>query len=353
MTTKLRTQCATLLLLAACNTPTTSTMTDIDGNIYPTVTIGSQVWMTANLRTTRYSDGGPIKEVTGDRAWTRLQTAAWCNYKNEHQYDSLQGKRYNGYAAAMPRICPNGWHVPSETEWQQLEITLGMTADQTEQLDDARERGNNKTWFGNSQNTFAAMKQLGFFADLGRGTRAAWDGTFTRNDDIVWWSRSKSDSEEMWYREVDCPGCSVDRDGGSGIGKGSASVINGFCIRCIQDGTGTDQQETSDLYERQKFEELFLGKPKSFVIERLGEPDETDSRNAGMKETGTRTDYEGARDLAESIHGRQVTTYRYVFKDWYRYNDRVFEGTPDNLLHQTWLRFDADGRYVEKVIYKR
>lgn len=333
--------------------PTTSAVTDIDGNTYPTVNIGSQVWMAANLRTTHYRDGRLIREVTGDRAWTRLKTAAWCNYENEQQYDSLKGKLYNGYAAASPKICPNGWHVPSDTEWQQLEITLGMSAGQAEQDGYARERGNDKTWFGNSQNTFAAMKQLGFIADFERGTRAARDGTFNRNDDVVWWSRSKSDSKEMWYREVDCPGCSVDRDGGSGIGKGSASVINGFCIRCVQDGTGSDKQETSDLYERQQFEALFLGKPRSFVEERLGEPDEVDSRYVGLKEAGTRTDYEGARDLAESLHGRQVTTYKYVFKDWFRYDDRVFEGTPDNLIHQTWLRFDADGRYVEKVIHKR
>jgi len=130
-------------------------------------------------------------------------------------------------------------------------------------------------------------------------------------------------------------------------------IVTNAPTTVLKEGEVEAKESLAQRFEKQRFEELLLGKPRSYVIERLGEPDETDSRNAGMKETGTRTDYEGARDLAESINGRQVTTYKYVFKDWFRYNDRVFEGSPDNLIHQTWLRFDADGRYVEKVVYKR
>ncbi len=101
---------------------------DIDGNVYPIVTIGSQVWMTKNLRTTRFNDGTPIPKVEGDSEWSYLNTPAYCWYDNDSvKYDNPYGALYNWYAASSGNICPVGWHVPTENELNTLITYLGGT----------------------------------------------------------------------------------------------------------------------------------------------------------------------------------------------------------------------------------
>ena len=65
------------------DTTTNSTITDVDGNVYTSVIIGTQEWMTENLRTSKYSDGTSIPNVTDDTEWRDLSTAAWCHYDND------------------------------------------------------------------------------------------------------------------------------------------------------------------------------------------------------------------------------------------------------------------------------
>jgi hypothetical protein len=110
------------------------TVTDIDGNVYRNVQIGGQCWMAANLKTTRYRDGTIIPNVTGNSAWTQLTTGAWAHYENSASYENPYGKLYNWYAAANPNICPQGWHVPTDSEWQQLESALGMPGSELGQI---------------------------------------------------------------------------------------------------------------------------------------------------------------------------------------------------------------------------
>jgi len=57
-------------------------MTDQDGNVYKTITIGTQTWMAENLRTTKYRDGSSIPNVTYNTDWINLTTGAYCNYDN-------------------------------------------------------------------------------------------------------------------------------------------------------------------------------------------------------------------------------------------------------------------------------
>lgn len=113
------------------STVTYDTMTDQDGNIYRTVTIGSQTWMAENLRTTKYNEGTSIPNVTGDDKWPGLTSGAYCNTDNTTSDDTIAtyGRLYNWYAVNTGKLAPVGWHVPSRLEWLQLINYLGETAD--------------------------------------------------------------------------------------------------------------------------------------------------------------------------------------------------------------------------------
>ena len=102
------------------------TVTDFDGNVYHTITIGSQVWTVENLKTTHYRDGTAIPFVTDNTAWTALSTGAYCNYNNDESIAAVYGKLYNWYAVVDSRnIAPAGWHAPSYAEWNTLANYLG------------------------------------------------------------------------------------------------------------------------------------------------------------------------------------------------------------------------------------
>ena len=98
---------------------------DVDGNTYKTVTIGTQIWMAENLKTSKYNDGTDIPNVTIAKQWTELTTGAWCNYNNSDSLGKIYGKLYNWYATnpttnGNKNVCPSGWHLPNNTEWNSL-----------------------------------------------------------------------------------------------------------------------------------------------------------------------------------------------------------------------------------------
>ena len=99
---------------------------DGDGNTYTSVTIGTQVWLVENLKTTKLNDGTPIPLVTDQTAWNNLKTIGYCWYdNNETEYKSDYGALYNWYVANNDKICPKGWHVPTDAEWTSLLTFLG------------------------------------------------------------------------------------------------------------------------------------------------------------------------------------------------------------------------------------
>jgi uncharacterized protein (TIGR02145 family) len=105
---------------------TTGSVTDIDGNTYKTVKIGKQWWMAENLATTTYKDGTPIANVIDPIEWGNLTTAAYCWYGNdETSYKDTYGGLYNFYAVETGKLCPDGWHVPSDEEWYMLVYEVG------------------------------------------------------------------------------------------------------------------------------------------------------------------------------------------------------------------------------------
>ncbi len=98
-----------------------TSVTDIDGNVYKIVRIGSQIWMAENLKTTKYCNGDQIPNVTDNTQWLNLTTGAWSYYENNSNYNSIYGKLYNGFTAIDARnVCPCEWHIPTRTEWMQL-----------------------------------------------------------------------------------------------------------------------------------------------------------------------------------------------------------------------------------------
>jgi uncharacterized protein (TIGR02145 family) len=93
---------------------------DVDGNIYHTVTIGTQVWMAEDLKTTRYNDGTAIPYVAGDLEWKNLRSAAYCWYNNDVSNKTVYGALYNWYTTNTGKLCPLGWHVASNSDWETL-----------------------------------------------------------------------------------------------------------------------------------------------------------------------------------------------------------------------------------------
>ena len=110
-------------------------VTDIDGNRYNSVIIGTQEWMKENLNVSKYSDGTIIPQVTDPTQWANLTTGAWCYYNNDPANGAIYGKLYNWYAVAgihdndpnTPNkvLAPTGWIVPFNIEWNGLINFLG------------------------------------------------------------------------------------------------------------------------------------------------------------------------------------------------------------------------------------
>jgi len=116
-----------LILINSCkkdsNIPTQQgiSVTDFDGNVYQTATIGTQIWMVKNLKVNHYRNGDLIPYVTDSSAWRNLTTGACCDYENTQANDSTYGKLYNWFAVNDSRnIAPVGWHVANNDDWQTL-----------------------------------------------------------------------------------------------------------------------------------------------------------------------------------------------------------------------------------------
>jgi uncharacterized protein (TIGR02145 family) len=103
----------------------TSTISDIDGNVYKTVLIGSQCFTKENLKVTKYNDGTSIPDSTNS-TWGTATTGARAEYVGVSGYLGTYGYLYNWYAVNDSRkLCPAGWHVPTHVEWTELVTFLG------------------------------------------------------------------------------------------------------------------------------------------------------------------------------------------------------------------------------------
>lgn len=201
------------------------TMTDQDGNMYKTVTIGTQTWMAENLRTSKYQDGTAIPNVIDNTAWIALTTGAYCNYNNTESTDTIAtyGRLYNWYAATDSRnIAPVGWHVPTDAEWTTLTTYLGGVTVAGSKM---KETGTTH-WI--SPNT-GATNESGFTA-LPSGVRKGYhDGTFgTKGSNGIY----LSSTFDNIFLHLHCP--TVDNSD-THVLYWSGDKDEGFSVRLVKD----------------------------------------------------------------------------------------------------------------------
>jgi uncharacterized protein (TIGR02145 family) len=201
-----------------------SQVTDIDGNAYKTVTIGTQVWMTENLNVEHYRNGDVILQVKEADKWQNLKTGAWCYYENNPEFGKTYGKLYNWYAVNDPRgLTPVGWHIPSDTEWALLIDYLGG-----ENVAGSKLKATtlwDSTLFGYPDQ--AATNESGVSAFPG-GNRTTMNGSFLSLGNAgFYWSASECYEALAWSRILICDYLKAFRDY---FNKG-----NGLSVRCIKD----------------------------------------------------------------------------------------------------------------------
>ncbi len=204
-------------------TLTYGSLTDIDGNLYKTITIGTQTWMAENLRTTRYRNGDAIPLVTGNTAWKNLGSDAYCNYENTTDINKIAttGRLYNWFTVINSRnLAPEGWHIATDAEWITLTTFLGGETLAGGKL---KETGLSH-W--QSPNT-GATNSSGFTA-LPSGRREYTDGSFINlGYDGFWWTKSAYNPDYSWYRYMHYNVTDVYR--------ANFHKQYGFAVRCVKD----------------------------------------------------------------------------------------------------------------------
>ena len=193
-------------------------VTDEDENIYGTVKIGTQVWMAENLKTTKYNDESPIPLVTGNAAWEALTTPAYCWYDNNIGNKAVYDALYNAFTVATNKLCPTGWHVPTDEEWTVLTSYLGVLAGGR-----LKEAG---TTHWNEPN-MDAINDSQFSALPGGYRQAGGEFSESMGECGYWWSSTIEVEGSNFYRDMDCRG--------SEVGRFYDQTENGFSVRCIKD----------------------------------------------------------------------------------------------------------------------
>ena len=199
-------------------------VTDIDGNVYQTVRIGTQVWMKENLKVSRYRNTEPIPTSLTSVDWQNTINGAYSFLNNDVANNATYGKLYNWYAVADSRgLCPVGWHVPNYDEWIILENFLGGSCAAGGKLKSMGDilSGTGLWQFPN----FAASNSSGFSA-LPGGYRHSSSTTYNVNNGF-WWTSYESSATGAGFRTLDFNSSCT---GGNFDGKKF-----GFSVRCIKD----------------------------------------------------------------------------------------------------------------------
>lgn len=219
---------------------------DIDGNLYKTVQIGSQVWMAENLKTTRYNDGTVIPEIQDNSVWLTLLIGGRRWYGNDATtYKDLYGAMYNWNAVNTKKLCPAGWHVPSDDEWKKLEIELGMTPEEadswgsdefpmlisrgTDQGTQLKATSGWTNWEGKDGN---GTNTSGFSALPGGDT--GWFGEFDLAGQCgTWWSSTEFNPAN--WNETSSAIARALGSGDEGVIRAAYYKHTGFSVRCLRD----------------------------------------------------------------------------------------------------------------------
>jgi len=203
-----------------------SAVTDIDGNVYQGIKIGTQCWTQSNLKVSKYRNGDNIPTgLNTSAAWQNTTSGAYAIYDNNPVNDGLYGKLYNHYAVTDTRgLCPTGWHVPSDAEWTTLENQLGGSSVAGGALKSTATQPTPGGW--TSPNT-GATNSSGFTA-LPGGLRENNAFFYSMANFGYWWSSSVSSGSRAWNRNLN--------NNGSYIYRNSNDFRSmGFSVRCLKD----------------------------------------------------------------------------------------------------------------------
>ncbi|MCX6307717.1 MAG: PEGA domain-containing protein, partial [Bacteroidia bacterium] len=184
--------------------------TDMDGNVYEAVKIGTQVWMVENLKTTKYNDGTDIPKIADNSDWSKLTTPGYCFYNNFAASKKSYGTLYNWYTVNTGKLAPRGWHVPTDAEWNTLEnylIANGYNYDGTTTEDRIAKSLASITSWSTSATTGAigcdmTENNSTGFEGLPAGYRNA-NGTFNGiGGNGNWWSTTEDNTINAWHRNL-------------------------------------------------------------------------------------------------------------------------------------------------------
>jgi uncharacterized protein (TIGR02145 family) len=163
------------------------------------VKIGNQIWSAENLNTDRFANGDVIFEMKTYSDWVssgKNQSPAWCYYNNDSTLGAVYGKLYNWYAVADPRgLCPSGYYVPSDAEWNTLVNYLGGRSIAGGKM---KETGL-KHWA--TPNT-GATNSSGF-TGLPSGYRSDYGSSHVMGNYGFWWSATQYSPIDAYYRSLD------------------------------------------------------------------------------------------------------------------------------------------------------
>jgi uncharacterized protein (TIGR02145 family) len=210
-----------LIISAGCkkekDVPLVTTVEDIDGNSYKFVTIGTQTWMAENLRTTRLNDGTPIEILTSNNIWSNTGNPSYCWFFHDANYKDKFGALYNFHAVNSGKLCPSGWHVPSDSEWLILENHLGGNSDAGGKL---KEPG---TIYWNEPNNGAT--NMSSFNARGSGVRLM-NGSFHDLKNFALWWTSSTGGGGSWFKSVNNQSAMLNTQ--------SYHPNNGLSVRCMK-----------------------------------------------------------------------------------------------------------------------
>jgi|WetSurMetagenome_2_1015567.scaffolds.fasta_scaffold06150_2 uncharacterized protein (TIGR02145 family) len=178
------------------NNDISDTVTDIDGNVYKTITIDTMVWMSENLKTTRFNDGTDIPLVTDNSEWINLATPGYCWYNNDELTNkNIYGALYNWFAVSTGKLCPQGWHVPGSTEWLVLRDNWGgwqFGGGPHKALGTIEAKDG--LWHSPNE---GATNESGFNA-IPAGSRFYLDGTYYSMGEIsIFWTSDDEDTQDL------------------------------------------------------------------------------------------------------------------------------------------------------------
>ena len=211
------------------------TVSDQDGSIYKTIKIGDQWWMMENLKVTHYRNGDPIENVTDNMLWMSLTTGAWCAYDNDLTNAENYGLLYNWHTVNDFRnIAPEGWHIPSDEEWKQLEMHMGMSRDDADDIfwrgtnEGSKLTGNAALWENGDLKNNVEFGASGFSA-LPGGYRYYFNSRYFQflGYHAYFWSSTEYNGSRACARYLTY--------NDSSVGRNYYNKENGFSVRCIRD----------------------------------------------------------------------------------------------------------------------